>query len=403
MENFASPMNIVMLSVFVNSSDYNLYYDFDCNYAVNPGEKLVVTLDKTAEEIKADYTQNHYTITGPVAVTDQVAGSRLFYFGARFYDAELGAWTSKDAKRQYWNPYKYSANPNMFVDPDGNLFFSIINLVKSIQVSKQSGNFSDGLMNFTWNMLVGMNGTDPITTGTTFGGIEAVANIVSNYEGWANGNSGKGKFWQGAGKFVLSGISGWTTGQIGGLNASTGGLLSKPLGVLSAGVTSVNHDANFGSGSDYNITKDALQQLYSYGASGSIIKSGGDITWANHAAREGPMVFDSWYDESKNRYGMMSAKINGQEIGNKNFGKYGTGNNTSTPSNRVGHRFLGVLLPSKPWYYGFEAWGEPYEKWVNDDYDDDHWHYTKGGNPFGDSNAQQNGIIDFGSGWENAW
>lgn len=46
----------------------------------------------------------------------------LNHFGARYYDADIGLWTSVDPMRQHWSGYTYgSNNPINRVDPDGNL------------------------------------------------------------------------------------------------------------------------------------------------------------------------------------------------------------------------------------------------------------------------------------------
>ena len=49
-------------------------------------------------------------------------GMGLYYFGARYYDADVGIWTSCDLAGQFWNPYGYHSNPVRFIDPDGELF-----------------------------------------------------------------------------------------------------------------------------------------------------------------------------------------------------------------------------------------------------------------------------------------
>jgi len=49
-------------------------------------------------------------------------GIRLAYFGARYYDAEVGYWVSHDPCMQFWSPYAYTGNgisPVVGVDPDG--------------------------------------------------------------------------------------------------------------------------------------------------------------------------------------------------------------------------------------------------------------------------------------------
>lgn len=53
--------------------------------------------------------------------------TQLDYFsydlvGARYYDADIGLWTSVDPARQHWSGYTYgSNNPVNRVDPDGNM------------------------------------------------------------------------------------------------------------------------------------------------------------------------------------------------------------------------------------------------------------------------------------------
>jgi RHS repeat-associated protein len=51
------------------------------------------------------------------------AGMMLNYFGARYYDSEIGKWTSVDRMNQFWSPYSYvgnGINPLVGTDPDGN-------------------------------------------------------------------------------------------------------------------------------------------------------------------------------------------------------------------------------------------------------------------------------------------
>jgi RHS repeat-associated protein len=47
----------------------------------------------------------------------------IYYFGARWYDAELASWFAPDKLAQFFNPYSYSDNPEMYVDPDGEWFW----------------------------------------------------------------------------------------------------------------------------------------------------------------------------------------------------------------------------------------------------------------------------------------
>ncbi|MFP4240616.1 MAG: RHS repeat-associated core domain-containing protein [Chitinispirillaceae bacterium] len=49
-----------------------------------------------------------------------LANMGLYYFGARFYDADVGRWVSTDPAEQYSNLYLYSGNnPINRIDPDG--------------------------------------------------------------------------------------------------------------------------------------------------------------------------------------------------------------------------------------------------------------------------------------------
>ena len=49
---------------------------------------------------------------------------RLYYFGARDFDPELGIWLVPDAAGQFVNPYSYgNGSPVMGVDADGNVFW----------------------------------------------------------------------------------------------------------------------------------------------------------------------------------------------------------------------------------------------------------------------------------------
>ena len=57
------------------------------------------------------------------------AGMGLQYFGARYYDAETGVWTSGDPKGQYFNAYAYTANgtnPIIFIDENGEWLGALI-------------------------------------------------------------------------------------------------------------------------------------------------------------------------------------------------------------------------------------------------------------------------------------
>jgi RHS repeat-associated protein len=45
--------------------------------------------------------------------------TKLYYFGARFFDPELGIWLTPDGAGQFVNPYAYGGDPINYFDPDG--------------------------------------------------------------------------------------------------------------------------------------------------------------------------------------------------------------------------------------------------------------------------------------------
>jgi len=46
-------------------------------------------------------------------------GEGWYYFGARYYDADVGMWTSVDPAEEFWTPYRYTTNPIGFIDIQG--------------------------------------------------------------------------------------------------------------------------------------------------------------------------------------------------------------------------------------------------------------------------------------------
>lgn len=69
---------------------------------------------RSSEDIRETFTGKEFD--------NGAAGIRLYYFGARYLDPEIGIWSSVDPKGQFWSPYSYcgnNVNPVKIVDPDG--------------------------------------------------------------------------------------------------------------------------------------------------------------------------------------------------------------------------------------------------------------------------------------------
>jgi RHS repeat-associated protein len=78
--------------------------------ASGPGAALPVTQTFTGKEL--DLVEG-----GDVTGED---GEGRYYFGKRYYDADVGVWTSIDRMKENWGPYTaFNNNPLFWVDPDG--------------------------------------------------------------------------------------------------------------------------------------------------------------------------------------------------------------------------------------------------------------------------------------------
>ena len=99
------------------------YYIDGLNEQVQLGSRLKVEF--AAEPIDAGDLpcepggSNQYVFTHETEVDQVIAGMGLNYFGARYYDAEIGLWIAVDPAREFPNPYRYTTNPVGYFDPDG--------------------------------------------------------------------------------------------------------------------------------------------------------------------------------------------------------------------------------------------------------------------------------------------
>jgi RHS repeat-associated protein len=88
-----------------------------------------------------------YSMHAAVDNSSYFSGTRLFYFGARYYDPELGVWVSVDLGEQFYNRYGYSSNPVIMVDPDGNFFWLIPVVIGAVAGSYLGGSAANGTFN----------------------------------------------------------------------------------------------------------------------------------------------------------------------------------------------------------------------------------------------------------------
>ncbi len=117
-ERFPTEVWITRLQIFTSGATTPIAYDITTyNYRILTDHGLTVKLDTDGANLINNPATNYFGITSYTPV--RVAGSNLFYFGARYYDPEVGVWTTCDPKGQFLNPYHYSANPINSVDPNG--------------------------------------------------------------------------------------------------------------------------------------------------------------------------------------------------------------------------------------------------------------------------------------------
>jgi hypothetical protein len=165
-------------------------------------------------------------------------------------------------------------------------------------------------------------------------------------------------------------------------NSVTFGLFNNILGDISGAAIGISHNLAFDQHWDdpeaIGVSQYMLGKMYSYGVFGSACEIGSDFTYSKHLLFEDPVLGDR-YTEAKMRFAMMDAKIHQRSLTINGHTQYynklasvSEGNNNIW-YDKVGHRMFGAMLGGDLYYYGFEVWGEPYERWQTDDYQDDYW------------------------------
>jgi len=119
-------ITIVYYNPFDEDNYYSLFYIVD-----GLSEKVELNKSKTISLMYTDTEIENAGNTGKYTPEDNlfsfvesdmapIAGMMLQYFGARYYDPEVGLWMSVDPMDQYWSGYVYcGGNPINRFDPDG--------------------------------------------------------------------------------------------------------------------------------------------------------------------------------------------------------------------------------------------------------------------------------------------
>ena len=125
------------------------------------GEQVpLMVLPGTEEEAREKFTGKEFDTEGGSG--NGVDGINLDYFGRRFFDPEIGIWTSTDPKQWDWNSYAYcSGDPINYVDPYGENPF--IGMAIGAAIGFTAGGFIGGQMdndpNSSWSWGGALAGT----------------------------------------------------------------------------------------------------------------------------------------------------------------------------------------------------------------------------------------------------
>jgi RHS repeat-associated protein len=130
--NGGSTLKAIQISILYNNpnrTEYSVGVDAGCgfNITILGGKTQQVNFDQPFTNTAVFTLGSHHKDCNnsaayfvlPSQTTNTVAaGMKLYYFGKRYYDAEIALWTACDIKHQFWSPYIYS-NPINGIDPNG--------------------------------------------------------------------------------------------------------------------------------------------------------------------------------------------------------------------------------------------------------------------------------------------
>ena len=102
--------------------------------------------------VREKFTGKEFDTEGEDSVSG-VGGIQAYYFGARYFDPEVGVWGATDPVDQYWNPYNYCGNdPVNYVDPNGEFGWFVWSIGKDgLQIGWQFPNGTGFYSNFGWS------------------------------------------------------------------------------------------------------------------------------------------------------------------------------------------------------------------------------------------------------------
>ena len=277
------------------------------SFLVSLGKTRKIQLDVASSEIVgAPIDTNFYSVHASVDNRSYFSGTRLYYFGARFYDPELGVWLSVDPAEQFWNLYGYHNNPVLFVDPNGTIF-GIDDLLAAVIVGAVIGAVSNyvsyGVQTGEWGSgqafaMAGIGllaGAATVATGgaasaalpASFAASTAGSMVIGAAGGIVGGAvGGIGGYSVGAayGDYAWNGSAAFGAMGMGALSGMAGGAAG---GAASSGIGNISINGT-------NLASPVLKGVvggaaggYAGGFTGGLIASHGDLRQANNAGLGG--------------------------------------------------------------------------------------------------------------------
>src|SRR5690554_858333 len=220
-----------------------------------------------------------------------VSGIQAYYFGARYYDPEIGYWISPDKLEQFFSHYAYAgngANPVVMVDKDGNAIFTGLTLaiigvsaaisgtMTAVKVSQAGGSAGQVFGAFAFGAVAGAAGgaLGVVTGGAATAGINAALGaFASTTMGGLVSATAAGAVGGIAGGAASGLIGGASTAMIMGgdlSDAFRAGALGMVNGMITGAITGA-----VGGAAGYGVSKgvSALRGARNAGQSTSLAKS----------------------------------------------------------------------------------------------------------------------------------